>query len=69
MPYGWKVKAILDEKNMSQAELSRLTGIEQSNISYIVNNNRNVTEETLWKLCNGLKCKPEEIMLEGEDEK
>lgn len=64
MPYGKKIKAILDDKKMSQVELSRLSGIEESNISHIVNNNRNVREKTLSKICKALGCKPEEIMLE-----
>ena len=64
MPYGLKVKAILEKQGMTQADLSRESGIDRSNISYIVNNNRNVREKTLAKLCKGLHCKPEEIMLE-----
>lgn len=64
MPYGWKIKAILEEEDMSQAELSRLSGIEPSNISHIIKSNRNVREKTLSALCKGLGCKPEEIMLE-----
>lgn len=64
MPYGWKIKAILEEEGMTQADLSRESGIEESNISHIVNHNRNVREKTLYKLCKGLHCKPEEIMLE-----
>lgn len=64
MPYGWKIKSILKERGMSQADLSRESGIEVSNISKIVNGNRNVREKTLYRLCKGLKCKPEDIMLE-----
>ena len=66
MPYGWKVKAILEEQEMTQADLSRASGIEESNISHIVNNDRNIREKTLAKLCKGLGCKPEEIMLEDK---
>lgn len=68
MPYGWKIKKLLKERDMSQADLARASGIEPSNISYIVNNDRNVREKTLWSLCQGLHCKPEEIILEEENE-
>lgn len=67
MPYGEKIRKILRDKGMTQADLSRASGIEESNISFIVNSNRNVRELTLSKLCNGLECKPEDIMLEGEN--
>lgn len=66
MPYGWKIKAILKEKGMTQADLARVTGIDPSNISHIVNEDRNVREDTLYKLSRGLHVKPEEIMLEGK---
>lgn len=66
MPYGWKIKKLLKERGMTQADLSRASGIEPSNISHIVNNDRNVREKTLWRLCQGLHCKPEEIILEDE---
>ena len=67
MPYGWKIKEILKEKEMTQAELSRITGIKPSNLSYIVNNNRDVLETTLERLCYGLECRPEDIMLNGKE--
>lgn len=67
MPYGRKLKDILDEKGISQAELSRMTGIEPSNISYIVNNDRNVREKTLARICEALKIDPREIMLKGRN--
>lgn len=68
MPYGWKIKEILKEKEMTQADLSRRSGISESNISYIISQNRNVREKTLWRICSGLECKPEDIMLGGKDE-
>lgn len=64
MPYGWKIKEILKEKDMTQAELSRRSGLDPSNISHIVHGNRDVKETTLNRLCRGLEIKPEEIMLE-----
>lgn len=65
MPYGYKIKKILKDKGMTQAELSRASGIKESNISHILNQDRNVRERTLYRLCKGLGCKPEDIMLEG----
>ena len=64
MPYGWKIKELLKQQDMTQADLSRKTGISESNICHIIKENRNVRETTLSDLCNGLKCKPEDIMLE-----
>lgn len=68
MPYGWKIKALLDEQDMTQADLSRESGISESNICHIIKQSRNVRETTLSDLCKGLHCKPEEIMLGGKDE-
>lgn len=64
MPYGWKIKKLLKEKGMTQADLARATGIDPSNICHIVNEDRNVRESTLYRLCEILQVKPEEIMLE-----
>lgn len=64
MPYGEKVREILKEKGMTQRQLADLAGIEESNISYILNSDRNVKETTLRKLCNALDVDPEDIMLE-----
>lgn len=64
MPYGWKIKAMLEEQNRTQADLARESKISESNICHIIKEDRNVREKTLYKLCKGLHCKPEDIMLE-----
>lgn len=64
MPNGKKIKAILNERGMTQRDLSIASGIDESNISYILNQNRNIREKTLFKLCKALKCSAEDIMLE-----
>ena len=64
MPNGKKIKAILNERGMTQRDLSLASGIDESNISYILNQNRNIREKTLFKLCKALKCSAEDIMLE-----
>ena len=64
MPNGWKVRKILAENDMTQADLARVTGMSESNVCRIVKGNRNVREKTLWRICKGLGCKPEDIMLE-----
>lgn len=64
MPYGYKVKKIMQENGQTQKELSKATNISESNISKIIKENRNIREKTLYRLCRGLKCKPEDIMLE-----
>lgn len=64
MPNAKKVKEILAERKMTQADLARASGIDPSNISHILKSNRNIREKTLWRLCKGLRCSPEEIILE-----
>lgn len=64
MPNGWKVRKILAENDMTQADLARVTGMSESNVCRIVKGNRNVREKTLWRICKALGCKPEDIMLE-----
>lgn len=66
MPYGHKIRKLLEERGMTQAELSRLSGIKESNISYIVNNDRSVRENTLRRICAALNCKAEDIWKEVE---
>lgn len=66
MTSGKKIQAIMSDLGISQSELARRAGMKRSNVCYIVNNDRDVRESTLSKLCRGLGCKPEEIMSEDE---
>lgn len=62
MPDSKKLRERLEAMNMNQAELARKAGLKPSNLSLIMNKNRDVRESTLAKLCAALECKPEDIM-------
>lgn len=66
MPDSKKLKRIMDEQDMSQAELGRRAGIKPANVSHIVNSNRDVRESTLMKIARALGCKAEDIALDCE---
>lgn len=66
MPNSKKVLTLMDAQGLTQAELSRQSGIERSYLNHIIKRNMRVNEITLSRLCRGLKCKPEDIMLEVE---
>ena len=52
-----KLKQILWEKNMTSAEINRLTGLNKANLSNIARGKHtNVGLDTLNTLCNCLKC-------------
>lgn len=67
MPDGKKIRALLKEKNMTQAELARRSNVTEANISYIISQNRNVREKTLLALCKALDCSPYDIALEDKN--
>lgn len=64
MPDSKKIKRMMSEQGITQAELCRRSGIKPSNMSYIVNDDHKVKETTLMRLCNGLGCKAEDIALD-----
>jgi UDP-N-acetylglucosamine 1-carboxyvinyltransferase len=43
-------------RDLSHAELSRITGMDPSNLSNIENGKQNITIETLVKICTALRC-------------
>jgi transcriptional regulator with XRE-family HTH domain len=49
-------------KGMSQAELSRRTGIAQSNLSNIERGKRDITVSTLLQICLALGVKPSGVL-------
>lgn len=66
MPDSKKLKRIMDEQGISQAELGRRAGIKPANMSHICNDNRQAKEKTLIRLARGLGCNVEDIALEVE---
>jgi transcriptional regulator with XRE-family HTH domain len=52
---GIALKSFREKKNISQAELAKMTGVDRTFISHIENGGRNVSIETLEKLLAGLE--------------
>lgn len=46
-----KIKAIMDEKNMTVYKLSKASGLSQTGITYLINGERSPTYDTLKKIC------------------
>lgn len=69
MTIGDNIKRLLEERGMSQNELSRRTGISKANVSLMVNGRRNdIKLHTLRSLCEALGCKAEDLMKGVGDE-
>lgn len=69
MTIGDNIKRLLEERGMSQNELSRRTGISKANVSLMVNGRRNdIKLHTLRSLCEALECKAEDLMKGVGDE-
>lgn len=61
MTISEKIRRIADERGMSQADVARAAGLYDSQVSHIFNEDRNLREPTLIKLCKALDCKAEDI--------
>lgn len=62
MANGKKVKALMEERGITVTELAKMLETNKSNVSQLVNGHRkNLTEKTLYRLCDILHCKPEDI--------
>lgn len=62
MANGKKVKALMDDLGITVTELALQLETNKSNVSQLVNGHRkNLTEKTLYRLCDILQCKPEDI--------
>ena len=63
-----KLKEILNERKMTQAELSVLTGIRPSTICDIYNNNSTFLKlEYIDRICRELECSIEDFMQFDEE--
>ncbi|MHC1722720.1 MAG: helix-turn-helix transcriptional regulator [Aminipila sp.] len=56
-----KIKDIRYDLRMTQADLSKETGITIGQISYIENNKTYPTAYTLWIIATALKCKVDDL--------
>lgn len=61
MPNGKKVRHALVERDMTQADLARKSGISPEHISGIIRTDKNVRESTLKRICKAIGCNAEEI--------
>ena len=58
-----RLRALLEERNMSQSELSRITKIRPSTISDLCNNNSNFIKlEHIYLICTALMCSVDELL-------
>lgn len=65
-----KLRSALERRNMTQSELSRLTGIRPSTISDLCNNNADFIKiDYLNRILNALKCGLNDILeyKDGDD--
>ncbi|TKI53593.1 helix-turn-helix transcriptional regulator [Lysinibacillus mangiferihumi] len=60
-----KLKEVLEERNMTQGELVKMTGLRQAVVSELVNNQRmSLKKEHITKICEALNIKRIEDILE-----
>ena len=58
-----RLRALLEEQNMSQSELARITQIRPSTISDLCNNNSNFIKlEHIDRICIALGCRVDELL-------
>lgn len=62
-----RIKKILSQKGMTLKDLSRLSGITQSNLSNYLNGNISPTLDTLIKIASHLKVDIRELFGEEDD--
>ena len=63
--YSTKLETIRREKNMTQQQLSKLSGVKQSNISEFEDGKRNILTarvDTLMKFAEALGCQVEDLI-------
>ncbi len=52
---GYRIKEIREQKNMTQEELSRKSGVSRTIISFLENGNPNTTSKTLLSIARALE--------------
>lgn len=63
VPVRFRLDQVLEERSLSQAELSRRSGVSLVTVNAIKQNRtRQVSLETLDKLCEALACDPGELL-------
>ena len=64
---GPKIARLRIRKGMTQADLSRETGIPQANLSNIERGKQDFLVSTLLKLCRALGAEPAEVLTQGNE--
>ena len=59
---GRRLRALRDERGMTQVELAQAMGIHQTNLSQMERGIRGVGTRQLLKLCRALKVSPDKIL-------
>jgi len=67
--FAVKLRALREEKNISQDALSKLTDIDRSYIGRIDRGEVNISLDKLFKIAKALKCQPADLMPEIDNSK
>lgn len=57
-----KLPALMGDRRINQAELSRLTGVSRVSLNKIYNDNVSISIDTINKICQALNCKVSDII-------
>jgi len=60
----WRLRVLMAERNMSNKQLSEMTGLHRVTISKLKRTDelKQITGETLNLLCQALKCTPNDLI-------
>ena len=64
---GRTIRALRNEKGLSQEVLSGLAGIARTHLTMIENGNKQANFETIWKIALALDMRPSELTAHIED--
>lgn len=61
---GTRVKALREQKNITQRQLAGMAGITPAHMCCVENGLRQTTVQILCNICNALDCTPEDLLYE-----
>lgn len=61
MPNREKMRRIMFERDMTQADLARSMGVSPSGVTKIMRKGTDIRESTLKRICQALGCRAEDI--------
>lgn len=62
-----RINVLLEQKGMTQRELATNSGIGASSLSKILSGDMRLTVQHVFKICNALEMKPEDLLAFGKD--